>query len=808
PHSQRRDREGPCSMRSRGKPDAPRPDLTSHTPRMSPDEHPIRVVPLESRRWRNKVALVVTLCVLLGVLMWVGGGGLDIQPSSSSDEAQHGTTPNVSGREGGLKPKSADRPGDAFDCELDVILKKSAAARGLNDAEIEEARVAARDAVREALRKPGDLPPRSIDGILSASCDLQVEGLPLYHDKGQTCCKAAQKPSAQQQAHSKGDGPQGRRGLEAAEGEGGEPLPGVLRTTQRAEAAGGNEVACLPSFIIAGTQKSGTTALTGILEKHPQVMMAERKELHFFDHKTPNQINAASYAFNFPSFNASQAVEHRAPFVVGEATPFYLASRKACMNMRKLVPDVRLLVLVRDPVKRAYSEHQMKVRRVEEQGEMLELLPLHANKIYDCAVKLFPSLDGDDISESERSLLSQPQDLSPAMGECAGEIGQHGKWIDAMIPFIRKVRGKLPKRPKSSDKPVDTKYALEVFREDMSRCFPLKTVVDKLQTLHPGGAWRQGWARTPAMDLSDKRDAATRFTKPLPPKFGGVGGARGKPRRVPGKLGLQHRGLQQYYEERGWTADDLFAQDHDGVMEYYWNSTSGPAAAAAADGEYFGLYGPADFGWGGEGWAAAEDGLVGDHAEERRRAGDYVYGADALTEEGGEVGAYFEERGGWDSDAAAVEHWGRRLSPKQGVLPDVPWPEVWGSWGEAGERTFDETCYQRMERVVAVENVMKAEIRKLKHCFNNALGDLGGLSGLDEADPAAAAEALDSELSKCFNVTPGISDQYIYRSLYGIQAYHCLKYIPRNQVMFIESDDLRDKPEEVLPRVHEHIGEG
>lgn len=38
-----------------------------------------------------------------------------------------------------------------------------------------------------------------------------------------------------------------------------------------------------------------------------------------------------------PSFNASLAMEHRAPFVVGEATPFYLASRKACMNMRKMV---------------------------------------------------------------------------------------------------------------------------------------------------------------------------------------------------------------------------------------------------------------------------------------------------------------------------------------------------------------------------------------------------------------------------------------------------------------------------------------
>ncbi|CAN0201007.1 unnamed protein product [Ectocarpus fasciculatus] len=111
-----------------------------------------------------------------------------------------------------------------------------------------------------------------------------------------------------------------------------------------------------------------------------------------------------------------------------------------------------------------------------------------------------------------------------------------------------------------------------------------------------------------------------------------------------------------------------------------------------------------------------------------------------------------------------------------------------------------------MEKVMAVENVMKAEIGKLTRCFDNALSFLGGLRGLDEADPAAAAEALDSRLSTCFNVTPGISDQYIYRSLYGIQAYHCMKHIPRNQVMFIESDDLRDKPEEVLPRVHEHIG--
>lgn len=62
-------------------------------------------------------------------------------------------------------------------------------------------------------------------------------------------------------------------------------------------------------------------------------------------------------------------------------------------------------------------------------------------------------------------------------------------------------------------------------------------------------------------------------------------------------------------------------------------------------------------------------------------------------------------------------------------------------------------------------------------------------------------------IRRCFTITPGISDQYIYRSLYGVQTYRCLRHMPRDQVMFIESDDLRDNPEEILPRVHRHIGE-
>lgn len=178
-----------------------------------------------------------------------------------------------------------------FSGEVGVALKKSAKLKGLGEGEIEKARVAATKVVREALRAPGDLPPPDPDAMFSEACSLRVEGLPLYHDKGQRCCKVTpdmlppnQQLLQQQQQQQQGLGgpaaaggdwgaPQARgRGLE----EGGEagvdgregslqpgmPLPGVLRP-QRTGTVGGKEVACFPSFIIAGTQKSGTTALTG-----------------------------------------------------------------------------------------------------------------------------------------------------------------------------------------------------------------------------------------------------------------------------------------------------------------------------------------------------------------------------------------------------------------------------------------------------------------------------------------------------------------------------------------------------------------
>lgn len=148
-----------------------------------------------------------------------------------------------------------------------AALKKSAGLKGLNDAGIEEARLAATNAVREALRAPGSLPPPNTDAMIADSCDLRVEGLPLYHDKGQRCCKVGKVKPPPGMARRALEEEEEEDGREAGGGGGrggreGGALPGVLRT-ERTGTAEEPEVACLPSFIIAGTQKSGTTALTG-----------------------------------------------------------------------------------------------------------------------------------------------------------------------------------------------------------------------------------------------------------------------------------------------------------------------------------------------------------------------------------------------------------------------------------------------------------------------------------------------------------------------------------------------------------------
>jgi hypothetical protein len=109
----------------------------------------------------------------------------------------------------------------------------------------------------------------------------------------------------------------------------------------------------VPSFIIIGAQKAGTSALFKMLARHPQVLAPEVKELHFFDNDTNYAKGPAHYRAQFP------LVPRGGGKVTFEATPAYLFAERAAERLHAHLPDARLVAILRDPVKRAYSAWNM-----------------------------------------------------------------------------------------------------------------------------------------------------------------------------------------------------------------------------------------------------------------------------------------------------------------------------------------------------------------------------------------------------------------------------------------------------------------
>jgi Sulfotransferase domain len=110
------------------------------------------------------------------------------------------------------------------------------------------------------------------------------------------------------------------------------------------------------AFIIAGTQKGGTTALFDHLGEEPGLSLSRRKEVHFFDDE--------AQAWPQPAYGVYHA--HFAPFdgrPRGEATPIYLYWPNSLERIAAYNPAMRLIVVLRDPVQRAWSHWKMEYAR-------------------------------------------------------------------------------------------------------------------------------------------------------------------------------------------------------------------------------------------------------------------------------------------------------------------------------------------------------------------------------------------------------------------------------------------------------------
>lgn len=122
----------------------------------------------------------------------------------------------------------------------------------------------------------------------------------------------------------------------------------------------------LPDFVIFGAQRSGTTNLYDLLVRHPSVSPASHKEVHFFDlHYGRGE---RWYRGNFPSALRDSNGE---ALICGEATPTYIAYESAPRRVRELMPEVKLVALLREPVARAVS-HYHHFRRLGNEDRSFE----------------------------------------------------------------------------------------------------------------------------------------------------------------------------------------------------------------------------------------------------------------------------------------------------------------------------------------------------------------------------------------------------------------------------------------------------
>jgi hypothetical protein len=124
----------------------------------------------------------------------------------------------------------------------------------------------------------------------------------------------------------------------------------------------------LPNFLVIGAQRCGTTLLDSILRAHEEVYLpAHRKELHYFDAHFERGVDW--YQRFFPG--EREARRYRA---MGEVTPDYLFDPAAPSRIAAILPECRLIVMLRNPVERAFSGYLHHVRSFGERRSFAQFI--------------------------------------------------------------------------------------------------------------------------------------------------------------------------------------------------------------------------------------------------------------------------------------------------------------------------------------------------------------------------------------------------------------------------------------------------
>ena len=154
----------------------------------------------------------------------------------------------------------------------------------------------------------------------------------------------------------------------------------------------------LPDFIIIGAQRCGTTSLYTYLSEHPFVDPAFVKEVHFFDNNYHKGLRY--YRSFFP-------IRRKKDTITGEASPYYFFNPYASERIFKTISNVKLILLLRNPVDRAFSHYHHEVKMGYERLPFREAIRQEGKRLKDELEKMLKNEKYHSFNHQHYSYLSK-----------------------------------------------------------------------------------------------------------------------------------------------------------------------------------------------------------------------------------------------------------------------------------------------------------------------------------------------------------------------------------------------------------------
>lgn len=230
------------------------------------------------------------------------------------------------------------------------------------------------------------------------------------------------------------------------------------------------------SFIVAGVQKGGTTALFDYLSDEPGVALSDVKEVHFFDDEAVDwaQPDYGAYHAHFPAPDGRPC---------GEATPIYVYWPNSLARIRAYNPAVKLVVLLRDPVARAWSHWKMEYARGAEREPFAWCIRQGRRRLFDAEPwghhREFSYVErgfyGEQVErlfglfQREQVLLLKAEDLQADPGPTLAAVRAFIGAPTGAAPPARAVHVGREMDYGSELTPHDVEFLRQVYARDMSR---------------------------------------------------------------------------------------------------------------------------------------------------------------------------------------------------------------------------------------------------------------------------------------------------------------------------------------------------